>query len=141
VSHQNLRSEVARECVDMFSDVLDFHKKFGSYIEPNPWIPSKATQELRCSLISEEVNDELLPALRKGRDLDDIADALADSIYVILGTAISYGIDLRPIWKAVHEANMAKEGGATREDGKILKPEGWKAPDIYNLILAQQGCG
>jgi predicted HAD superfamily Cof-like phosphohydrolase len=141
MSKQNLQRDVARECVDMFSDVLDFHKKFGSHVEPKPWSPTKETRELRHSLIDEEVNQELLPALRSANNLPAIADALADSIYVILGTAISFGIDLRPIWKAVHETNMAKEGGATREDGKILKPEGWQAPDIFNLILAQQGCG
>jgi len=71
------------------------------------------------------------------RDLPEIADALADLIYVTLGTAITYGIDLRPVWDEVQRANMAKVGGPKREDGKQLKPEGWEPPNIKKAL--QQG--
>lgn len=47
-------------------------------------------------------------------------------------------IDLPDVWEAVQAANMAKEGGGTREDGKILKPPGWQAPDIAGILADQK---
>ena len=52
--------------------------------------PSPAEVDLRIRLIDEEVNIELIPALKK-RDIVGIADGAADAIYVILGTALTYG--------------------------------------------------
>jgi hypothetical protein len=66
-----------------------------------------------------------------------VADGIVDAIYVLIGAAITYGIDIRPVWQAVHAANMAKEGGATREDGKVQKPPGWQPPDIAGILAAQ----
>jgi len=114
---------------DWYQDVYDFHKKFGIYFGENgPEVPDETTIDLRWALIEEEVNKELESAVSKG-DLVGIADGIADAIYVLLGTAISYGIDLRPIWDMVQEANMSKTGGKKREDGKLLKPEGWISPE------------
>ena len=70
-------------------------------------------------------------------DLGGIADGIADLIYVLLGTALSYGIHIAPIWDEVQRTNMAKEGGATRHDGKVLKPEGWQPPDVRGILLKQ----
>ena len=50
-----------------------------------------------------------------------------------------YGIDIRPIWDEVHRTNMAKEGGGSRTDGKIMKPAGWQPPDIAGLLARQDG--
>lgn len=121
---------------DWFKDVLDFHRKFGCYIGSAPAVPRDGTVKLRDRLIAEE-SDELADAFDAG-DLPGIADGIADLIYVLLGLAVSYGIDMRPVWDEVHAANMRKEGGATRRDGKILKPEGWVHPDI-EALLAKQG--
>lgn len=65
------------------------------------------------------------------------ADALIDLEYVILGTHNEFGINSTPLWAEVQKCNMAKEGGATREDGKILKPAGWVGPDIEGALRAQ----
>lgn len=32
---------------------------------------------------------------------------------------------------------MRKEGGVTRKDGKICKPEGWVGPDIERALREQ----
>ena len=127
---------------DWFQDVLNFHEKFNRLIQDKPKIPGFQEENhinvkaLRMRLIREEVVDELFPAL-ENEDLIQIADGIADAIYVLIGTAISYGIDLRPVWIAVQEANMAKEGGGIRLDGKILKPEGWRPPDIRSILESQ----
>jgi predicted HAD superfamily Cof-like phosphohydrolase len=121
---------------DWFADVLAFHRKFGCAIGATPGVlPDRATFELRDRLHAEE-SDELRAAMING-DLPGIADGVVDLIYVLLGTLVSYGIDPRPVWREVHQANMAKEGGATRADGKILKPDGWVAPDVAGILRKQ----
>lgn len=120
-------------------DVYDFHKRFGCLIQEQPAVPVQANKNLREDLITEEFH-ELLDAL-DAENLAAIAKEICDLIYVAVGTAVSWGIDLDPVWELVHAANMAKIGGATRPDGKILKPAGWKAPDIASEIRRQQEGG
>ncbi len=45
------------------------------------------------------------------------------------------GVDLKPFFKEVHRTNMNKLQGPKREDGKQLKPAGWKPPRIEALYL------
>lgn len=40
------------------------------------------------------------------------------------------GVDLRQFFREVHRTNMHKLLGPRREDGKQLKPEGWKPPRL-----------
>ncbi len=116
-------------------DVTNFHKKFGLPTKTVPEVISVQRGKLRIALILEETG-ELMQAIRH-QDLPEIADAVADAIYVILGTAIEYGIDMNPIWHEVQRTNMAKEGGGMRVDGKILKPKGWEPPKIIKMLQSQ----
>jgi len=63
---------------------------------------------------------------------------MADLLYVIYGTAVSYGIDMDPVFREVHRSNMSKVGGYKREDGKWVKPATY-SPARIELILAEQG--
>lgn len=122
---------------DYFSDVLEFHRKLApDQIGGKPNWPRFDVMRLRVRLIDEEI-EELKRALAAGT-LADAADGIADSIYVLIGLSIAMGIDLRPVWAAVQKANMAKEGGPTREDGKVLKPEGWQPPPIQQILDLQE---
>lgn len=112
--------------------VLTFQDKFGKPIGETPGFQDV---ELRKSLIKEE-SKEAIDAIEAG-DFPGAVDALCDLIYVCLGAAVAWGVDLSPIFQAVHNTNMAKEGGATRSDGKILKPEGWAPPDVRGLLIDQ----
>ena len=122
---------------DWYQDIVDFHEQvMGDDFPKTPHIPSKAFKELRGSLIIEEVGETL-----SGIDTDnlvEVVDGIVDSIVVLLGCAITYGVDIRPIWDLIHETNMAKKGGARREDGKLLKPSGWKPPRVEEEIRRQQ---
>lgn len=120
---------------DWYDAVLQFHKKFGQLIGERPSIPSEKVRTLRVNLIAEEAKELELALL--SNDMPEIADACADLIYVIVGTAISYGIDLRPVFSEVQRTNMLKEGGGERGDGKILKPAGWKGPRIIEVLVKQ----
>lgn len=130
--------------LDMVEDVLAFQRRFGCHIGAYPQMPPQSVDTLRMKLVYEEYNE--LKAAWKKNDLPSLADAIVDLIYVLLGKAIAWGIDIRPIWREVHAANMRKEGGGLRSDGKILKPPGWQAPRVEELIglqihLAQQNGG
>lgn len=133
---------------DWFADVLQFHIKFGATINTHPTLLDPANTTLRVALGEEEAQ-ELKDAIMAG-SLPDIADALVDQIYIAIGTAVAYGIDLRPLWIAVHHANMRKvpfdvnlaaeqaAKGVKVPIGKILKPTGWKPADIADLLARQR---
>ena len=122
--------------LDWCQDVLEFHKKVGSRIGKKPSVPSEAEKGLRKTLVLEEMG-EFLEAL-DGNNLVDLADAVGDCIYVLIGTAISYGIDLMSVWEAIHRANMEKPIGKLRGDGKIIKPENWPHPNIKSVLFGQK---
>jgi predicted HAD superfamily Cof-like phosphohydrolase len=91
----------------------------------------------RHNLLQEEWG-EFIEANERN-DVVGVADALADMIYVAVGTALEYGIPLDKVWAEVQRTNMAKVDPATgkvsrREDGKILKPEGWTPPDVKGAL-------
>ena len=115
--------------------VLAFHQEFDIHTAPNPTVPDDQTQTLRVCLIQEEF-DELQHAL-KSKDLTGIAKELADLLYVVYGTAVSYGIDMEPVFKEVHRSNMSKVGGHKREDGKWVKPPTYSPADISPILKIQ----
>jgi predicted HAD superfamily Cof-like phosphohydrolase len=120
------------------ADIKAFQKAFECNVLSVPTMPVKEIQELRVRLLQEEL-DELKQANEDG-DIIEVADALVDIMYVLLGTACEYGLaDLLPqAWDLVHESNMSKldENGKPirREDGKIIKPPTYKKVDLSVLF-------
>jgi len=114
--------------------VMAFHEKFD---RPVGTTPELSNRDFRIGLIRDEIH-ELELATLKG-DLVESVDALADILYVTLGTAVEWGVDMQEIFEIVHGANMRKIGGEVRGDGKVLKPDGWIGPeaDIANELIEQ----
>lgn len=112
------------------ASVRDFHFKFGVMDGMQP--PRVRQAELRARLIAEEAK-ETCEAILRG-DLVETIDGLCDLIYVACGAASVFGVNLAPFFEEVHRSNMAKEEGSRREDGKILKPEGWQPPRIAEIL-------
>lgn len=88
-------------------------------------------------LINEEV-EELRQAVLAG-DLIEQLDALIDIMVVTVGAVQSLGADGEGAWKEVMSTNFAKIDSLTgrvrkREDGKVLKPVGWRAPELSKYI-------
>jgi predicted HAD superfamily Cof-like phosphohydrolase len=118
-----------------FTDVKDFHQAFGQRIGEKPEFPNDEERKLRVKLLKEEVWEYMDG--ESFNDLVEVADALADIIYIACGTAVSYGIPLDEIFEEVHASNMAKlvDGKVIRRaDGKIQKPEGWQPPNISAIL-------
>jgi predicted HAD superfamily Cof-like phosphohydrolase len=92
---------------------------------------------LYVSLIEEECN-ELADAIRAHDQLETL-DALVDILVVTIGAIHSMGADGEGAWKEVMSTNFAKIDRETgkvrkREDGKVLKPVGWKAPELTPFL-------
>ncbi len=114
--------------------VKEFHDRFGVVIRSSPGLVDDATKELRIKLIREELGE--FEKAANDRNLVKIADALADLLYVIYGTAVSYGIDLEPIFREVHDSNMSKgDPNVLRAPtGKILKAKNYRPPDLQPIL-------
>jgi predicted HAD superfamily Cof-like phosphohydrolase len=117
----------------LLGDVRAFHEAAGVPVLAAPGFPDEDRVALRTSLLAEEFH-EYATAIVQG-DIVEAADALADIVYVAIGAALEFGIPLDRVWAEVQRSNMAKIDPATgfvvrREDGKILKPEGWTPPDV-----------
>ncbi|MAK14390.1 MAG: phosphoribosyl-ATP diphosphatase [Proteobacteria bacterium] len=91
--------------------------------------------KLYMKLISEEYN-ETLDAFKKS-DLVELADGLADMVWVIMGMCNSCGIQFDNVWKEVRASNMSKfvDGKAIKNEyGKIMKPKTYFKPNIKNAL-------
>ena len=89
------------------------------------------------SLIDEE-HRELRDAV-EADDLVEQLDALIDILVVTIGAIHSAGFDGEGAWKEVMATNFAKVDRETgrvrkREDGKVLKPQGWTPPDLTGYL-------
>jgi predicted HAD superfamily Cof-like phosphohydrolase len=123
---------------NFYTDVKEFHQAFGQRVGENPELPSKEERELRKKLLAEEYTEYVVAEYKD--DLIEIADALADIIYIACGTAVSYGIPLDRLFAEVHRSNMAKlvDGKVIRRsDGKVQKPAGWTPPDVKNILYSE----
>ena len=128
--------------IDIAAAVAEFHEAFNLPMRLLPGTGiDHSLASLRVALLEEEVS-EFVSASEKG-DLVGIADALADIVYVIYGTALTYGIDLDPVLREVHRSNMSKLGSdgkpLIRDDGKVLKSERYSRPDIASVLGLQGG--
>lgn len=88
-------------------------------------------------LIEEEA-EELNQAI-KNQNREEMLDALVDILVVTIGAIHSAGFDAEGAWKEVMKTNFAKIDPETgkvrkREDGKVLKPLGWTAPDLKPFL-------
>ena len=91
--------------------------------------------DLRKTLILEEAQEFAEAA--DAKDMALAVDALCDLLYVTFGTAVAMGINIKPFFDEVHRTNMLKFiGGHRREDGKWMKPDGWRPPRIAEMLDA-----
>ena len=143
--------------------VREFHEAFD--VPVNAGAPSLALPDdrlrLRYRLVAEEfaeltgavlgdqaraVVEQAVEAVIDGRtdgaDLVATADATGDLRYVLHGLELECGIPGDAVFAAIHASNMTKLGPdgrpLRRADGKVLKPEGWRPPDVAGVLAAQR---
>ena len=93
--------------------------------------------KMYTNLITEEY-DELRVAIAN-KDPVETLDALVDILVVTIGAINSMGADGEGAWREVMSTNFNKidrQLGKVRrrDDGKILKPDGWEPPQLAKFL-------
>ena len=119
-----------------FDKVGVFMKTFGQEVKNKPSLSDNKINELRVSLIQEEL-DELKEAMNN-KDLLEVADALTDLLYVTYGAGHAFGIDLDKCFNEVQNSNISKlckDGKPIyNEIGKVMKGPNYFKPDLTKFI-------
>lgn len=126
----------------MLTALLEFNQAFEIPTLDTPGLGTEELAALRIKLLREEV-EEYAQAVADG-DLVEVLDALADIGYILAGSVLNHGLHhlYDEAFAEVHRSNMAKlvDGKVLRrEDGKVMKPEGWTAPDLARILAEHTG--
>ena len=119
-----------------FEKVGLFMKTFGQEVKTYPSFSTTKINDLRTSLIEEEL-DELKQAI-KDKNLSEVADALTDILYVTYGAGHAFGLNLDISFDEVQKSNMSKLGldgkPIYNEKGKVMKGPNYFLPDFSKLF-------
>ena len=119
-----------------FDKVGVFMKTFGQEVKNKPSLSSDKINQLRISLIKEELDE--LKAAMNSKDLLEVADALTDLLYVTYGAGHAFGIDLDKCFEEVQNSNMSKLGDDGKpiynEFGKVMKGPNYFKPNLIKYI-------
>lgn len=126
----------------------EFSEAFGVEVNNVPSVLSEAQYDLNHKLMQEEV-DEYLQACEQ-EDIQEIADALGDQLYIWMGMVLSHGLQdiIEDVFTEIHRSNMSKldkdgkpiingENGITDESkpmGKVLKGDSYTPPNIGAIL-------
>jgi len=124
---------------DRLDAVQAFHEAFGLGVLHHPKADlGKNKNLLRYKLMREE-NEEYLEAAEDD-DLEEVADALGDMLYILCGTILEHGMQYKidEVFEEIQRSNMSKLGAdgkpIYREDGKVLKGPNYFKPDIAKIL-------
>ena len=119
-----------------FEKVGLFMKTFGQEVKNKPGLSSEKINNLRISLINEEL-EELKQAM-KNKDLKETVDALTDILYVTYGAGHAFGVNLDKCFDEVQKSNMSKLGEDGKpiynEAGKVMKGPSYFKPDLSKFL-------
>ena len=119
-----------------FESVKMFMKTFGQEIKEKAEFPNEKIASLRFDLIKEEL-EELKNAIHK-KDIQEVADALTDILYVTYGAGHAFGINLDKCFQEVQSSNMSKLGEDGKpiynEKGKVMKGPNYFKPNLKKFI-------
>ena len=119
-----------------FDKVGIFMKTFGQEVKDKPSFGTEKINNLRVSLIEEELK-ELKDAM-ESKDLLEVADALTDILYVTYGAGHAFGINLDHCFDEVQQSNMSKLDSNGQpiynESGKVMKGPNYFKPDLSKFV-------
>jgi predicted HAD superfamily Cof-like phosphohydrolase len=119
-----------------FESVRKFMETFGQDVKEKAEFPNEKITSLRHDLIKEEL-EELREAI-DNKDITEVADALADILYVTYGAGHAFGINLDKCFEEVQNSNMSKLGSDGKpiynDKGKVMKGPNYYKPDLTKFV-------
>lgn len=121
-----------------FEKIEEFNKAFEVEFSREPKLIGSIDSVLRHKLMAEE-NEEYLEACINN-DLVEVLDACVDQLYILCGTIMKHGLQdkIELAFNEIHRSNMSKLDAngkpLVREDGKIIKGEGYSKPDLAKFL-------
>ena len=119
-----------------FEKVGLFMTTFGQEVKTDPGLSSEKINNLRISLINEEL-EEFKEAI-KTNDLKEVVDALTDILYVTYGAGHAFGVNLDKCFDEVQQSNMSKLGDDGKpiynDEGKVMKGPKYFKPDLSKFL-------
>lgn len=93
------------------------------------------------SASSRKLDASWVSTFRDKIDVVEVADAIGDQKYVLMGTDLTLGIDGDSVSLEIHNSNMTKLGEdgnpIYRSDGKILKGPDYVKPNIKKILFPE----
>lgn len=117
---------------------IDVRKFMNACEQPSDQGMDSDQAQLYMDLIQEEFN-ETWEAFNSN-DLVEVADGLADMVWVIMGMANTIGIPFDDVWEQVRASNMSKcvDGKVIKnEAGKVMKPDTYFKPDLKKIVYGE----
>lgn len=116
------------------SNPFENQKRFMEACDQTVGTHNNEQYKMYKSLIAEEFNE-----LQAASSREEELDALIDILVVTIGALHSGGYNAEGAWNEVMRSNLAKIDAVTgkvrkREDGKVLKPEGWQPPNLKPYV-------
>lgn len=131
-----------RTALNILDATEEFMRQSGQLNSPplldTSGFPRNDLRHLRVTLLAEEWGEYV--NAEADDDLVETVDGLLDVIVIAWGTLLAYiGTDrAKAAASEVARSNLDKVDGPGlpifREDGKILKPEGWQPPNINGAL-------
>ena len=119
-----------------FEKVGKFMRTFGQNVKNKAEFPEEKIINLRYDLIVEEL-EELKTALRE-KNIQEVADALTDILYVTYGAGHAFGINLDKCFDEVQNSNMSKLDNNGKpiynDSGKVMKGPNYFKPDLSKFL-------
>ena len=112
----------------------EFQSAYNSTRNTKPTLIGPIESMLRYEFGKEELVEYLEAGNNDG--LIEVTDALADQLYILLGTMVAHGMQdvIEDVFDEVHRSNMSKLGAdgnpIYREDGKVLKGPNYSPTNI-----------
>lgn len=99
---------------------------------------SSGSYGLEYSMLQEELDEYYTACVED--DKVEIADAIGDMLYLVIGAAYKHGLDeeeLGKVMREIHRSNMSKlHNGEVVKNvfGKVVNPDTFSEPDLKRVL-------